>query len=107
MILQEHLCGRCVRGHIGALTHCVAAGVYQALRLRGVDLILGSAGERHIAGHGVPHRALCISCGGVALRIHRNALSVHFLNLLYSLYVNAVFVNHVAGRIGAADDFCT
>ena len=37
VILQEHLCGRCVRGHIGALTHCVAAGVYQALRLRGVD----------------------------------------------------------------------
>ena len=43
-----HTDGVALAGHVGSLHHILAASLYQGIGVRGVNLILGSAGQGNV-----------------------------------------------------------
>lgn len=93
--------------HVRALGDELAAVLYEQLRALAVQLVLGGAGKRDVAGDG-PYAVAAfdvlraLDSVGVLL----DPLSLHFLDLLDDVEVDALLVHDVAVGVGKRDDLC-
>ena len=92
--------------HVRALCDVFAAVLDEQLRALFIQLVLRSAGESDVALDGPYAVAALVILGALySLGILLDALSLHFLYLLYDGEVDAVLIVHIAVGVGKSDDF--
>src|SRR5699024_2389985 len=103
-VVQVDLDGLGGAGHVGALADDGAAVLDQGLGRGLVDLVLGGAGQRDVAG-GLPDAAAIghISSGGVGLGVLLDAAAADLLQVLDVGQVDAVGVVDVAVGVAHGD----
>ena len=106
--LLEHLDALERRGHIGALTDVLHAVCNERLCGLTVDLVLRCAGKRDVAGDGPDALAALVVLGALdALRIHLDARTLHFLDLLDDIQLDACLVVDIAVGVVHRNDLGT
>ncbi len=90
-------------GHIGALGHGEAASGHQRFRVLQEQLVLGGAGQSHVA-LGAPHApALVIDAVGPGLGVLGQPGAADLLDFDEGRHVNAVGIVDPAGGVGTGD----
>ena len=100
---HSHRLGR--RGHICSLGHGEAAVSHQRLGAVAIQLVLGGAGQGHVALHAPDAlAALHILGGGDIVQIGLDARPLDFLDLLDDLVINTRLIHDIAVGIGHGND---